>query len=178
VALAAAVLLGALPEHAGFALWAPLWQDVRLESQGREIAARVSVGRTISVTVGEARHEVGRDLRSVDGRKVVAPVVHSAGVTVVLDRAWTFGRVDPLDRAGEHGHHGDEVRAPMPGLVRALSVRPGDRVEAGAVLGMMEAMKMELALRAPRAGRVAAVLTEAGAQVAQGAVLVRFEEEA
>ncbi len=47
----------------------------------------------------------------------------------------------------------------------------GDRVEEGHVLGMMEAMKMELSLTAPFAGTVATVDAATGDQVALGATL-------
>jgi len=50
-------------------------------------------------------------------------------------------------------------------------------VAAGAVLAVMEAMKMELTLAAPRDGVVAEVAVAAGAHVAQGALLVRLEHE-
>ena len=52
-----------------------------------------------------------------------------------------------------------------------VRVAVGDQVEDGQVLGMMEAMKMELSLKAPFAGTVTAVETVGGHQVALGATL-------
>jgi 3-methylcrotonyl-CoA carboxylase alpha subunit/acetyl-CoA/propionyl-CoA carboxylase biotin carboxyl carrier protein len=63
------------------------------------------------------------------------------------------------------------VVAPMPGTVLEIRVAPGDRVADGDVLGMMEAMKMELSLKAPFAGTVESVDATVGAQVARGATL-------
>ena len=59
----------------------------------------------------------------------------------------------------------------MPGTVLAVDVAEGDRVEQGHRLGVLEAMKMELALRAPFDGIVAAVGADVGEQVKLGAVL-------
>ncbi len=64
----------------------------------------------------------------------------------------------------------------MPGTVLAVNVEPGQRVSAGDVLGVLEAMKMELALKAPFDGTVAQVGSAVGAQVALGALLFEVEE--
>ncbi len=65
-----------------------------------------------------------------------------------------------------------EIKAPMPGLVLRVLVEPGQRVEAGAGLVVLEAMKMENQIKAPAAGVVAAVRVEAGKAVEKGQVLV------
>lgn len=72
---------------------------------------------------------------------------------------------------------GDAVKAPMPGKVIAVNVKPGDAVEKGQVLAVMEAMKMEHSLVAPRDGTVDAVEVEVGAQVGEGLILVGLAEE-
>jgi biotin carboxyl carrier protein len=64
------------------------------------------------------------------------------------------------------------VRAPMPGLVVRVEVAAGQRVEAGAGLVVVEAMKMENELRAPRAGVVQTVHVAAGQAVEKGVALV------
>ena len=67
--------------------------------------------------------------------------------------------------------------APMPGKIVTLEVAVGDRVEEGAVLLRLEAMKMEHALRAPRAGVVREVLTQPGDQVEADQPLVLLVDE-
>ena len=63
------------------------------------------------------------------------------------------------------------VVAPMPGVVTQVQVQVGDVVQAGDSLGVLEAMKMELAVRAPLDGTVTEIAVAAGAQVAMGDLL-------
>jgi 3-methylcrotonyl-CoA carboxylase alpha subunit len=67
------------------------------------------------------------------------------------------------------------LHAPMPGRVVLVNVKPGDRVNAGQELLVIEAMKMELALKAPRDGVVGEVRAAAGDVVEADAVLVTLE---
>ena len=60
----------------------------------------------------------------------------------------------------------------MPGSVVQVTAAVGDRVEAGAPLVVLEAMKMEHTLRAPHAGTVREVRVGVGEQVETDAVLV------
>jgi len=64
---------------------------------------------------------------------------------------------------------------PMPGLLTALHVKQGDRVEAGQPLAVVEAMKMENILRAEKAGTVAKVDAQPGESLAVDAVILEFE---
>ena len=66
--------------------------------------------------------------------------------------------------------------APMPGKVIELRVAEGDTVQAGQVLMIMEAMKMEHTVTAPQDGTVAQVLVSAGDQVDADALLVVVAE--
>jgi pyruvate carboxylase subunit B len=67
------------------------------------------------------------------------------------------------------------ILAPMPGLVIRISVSPGDSVEAGQGVVVMEAMKMENELRATTAGIVKGVKVTPGTAVERGALLVELE---
>jgi propionyl-CoA carboxylase alpha chain len=64
---------------------------------------------------------------------------------------------------------------PMPGLLTALHVAEGDRVEAGQPLAVVEAMKMENLLRAPKAAIVKSIAAKAGESLAADAVILEFE---
>jgi biotin carboxyl carrier protein len=67
------------------------------------------------------------------------------------------------------------ITAPMPGLVVRVAVQPGDTVQAGMGLVIIEAMKMENELRARAPGIVRRVLVQPGMAVEKGAVLVEME---
>ena len=78
------------------------------------------------------------------------------------------------DRAGAGGAAGgDAVVSPMQGTVLAVEVEENDTVEAGQVLCVVEAMKMENEIRAHRAGTVADLAVAAGGGVTSGQVICR-----
>lgn len=70
-----------------------------------------------------------------------------------------------------------EIAAPMPGKVLQVLVQPGDRVETGDGLLLLEAMKMESRLTAEAAGTVAEVRVAAGDMVEGGQVLLVLNYE-
>jgi acetyl/propionyl-CoA carboxylase alpha subunit len=67
--------------------------------------------------------------------------------------------------------------SPMPGAVTRVAARAGEHVEAGAVLVVIEAMKMEQEMLAPAAGTVSEVRVAPGVQVETGAVLAVVEAD-
>jgi 3-methylcrotonyl-CoA carboxylase alpha subunit len=84
---------------------------------------------------------------------------------------------DPFVVDLEHLDAGGVVKAPMHGKLVVVFVKPGDTVEKGQRLAVVEAMKMEHALVAPRDGVVAEVAAEPGAQVAEGDRLISLAGE-
>ena len=183
-ALAACLSLGldAPPPHEGFAAWGPLRWRVAMAHRGEDVAGWVTVEGpgAYSVDLGDGPVAAARGPSgwSVDGRPVHAEWSRAPGrLTVFWGNAYPFELPDPLDVGDAAGGGAGVVEAPMPGLVKSVHVAPGDAVEAGARLAVLEAMKMEHVLRAPRDGTVAEVLAAAGAQVEAGAALVRLEEE-
>ncbi|WP_134740627.1 biotin carboxylase N-terminal domain-containing protein [Nocardioides sp. 503] len=113
----------------------------------------------------------------VDGQRERAVVNVQPDVVDVSYRGQRFV-LTPPDRLADAVAAGDGVLvAPMPGTVLDVRVAEGQQVAEGDVLGMMEAMKMELTLKAPFAGTVTAVGAAAGQQVALGARLFVVEPE-
>ena len=68
----------------------------------------------------------------------------------------------------------NELKAPMPGLIVDVRVRPGQAVQKGDPLLVLEAMKMENILKAPADGLIASIKVELRANVTKGQVLVQF----
>lgn len=111
------------------------------------------------------------------GRQVVIVEAEGNDLGVTLD-------IDHLDLRvllaaplpAKHGqqsgvHQTVEVRAPMPGLLVAVEVRPGQTVAAGATVAVIEAMKMQMELHAPSAGIVREVRVQGGREVSAGDVI-------
>ena len=119
-------------------------------------------GRSLPVVVEE---EPGGRLRiTVAGRPVDVQVKDEKAL--LLER---FG-LNSADDAAERAVH-----APMPGLVLNVMVAPGQEVEAGQGLLVLEAMKMENELRAHSHGVVKALHVTPGDAVVKNALLVEFE---
>ena len=84
--------------------------------------------------------------------------------------------VDPFAHADADVEPGGHLTAPMSGTIVAVLVRPGDAVEKGAALVVLEAMKMEHVIVAPAAGRVGAVHFAVGERVVEGADVVDLDD--
>ncbi|RZK26035.1 MAG: biotin/lipoyl-binding protein [Hymenobacter sp.] len=68
----------------------------------------------------------------------------------------------------------NELKAPMPGLIIDIRVQPGQAVQKGDPLLVLEAMKMENILKAPADGTIASIAAVLRANVTKGQVLVKF----
>ena len=66
-------------------------------------------------------------------------------------------------------------RSPVSGIVASVAAQPGQTLQVGDVLLVLEAMKMETQVSAPVAGKVAAMKVKPGDSVQSGQVLVEFE---
>jgi 3-methylcrotonyl-CoA carboxylase alpha subunit len=148
--------------------------------------------RTLAVTLDDGRVEtwtVARADRAEDGVWRLA-LVDAAGAAHHVEAIagangdiWTaIGGVvrvvaapqpsGPRRRGRTAAGHG--LEAPMPATVTRVVASVGQRVIAGDVLVLLEAMKMEFAIRAPHDGNVARIACEAGATVQPGVPLVEL----
>ena len=142
-----------------------------------ELGAPVTVTTDSSVSVV---HSAGEPITwvhaHIDGETQSATVRDTSASVEVVHR----GQRHVFDRHDPFADHGPELgdgtlTAPMPGTVLAVHVAEGQAVAEGETLGVMEAMKMELALKAPFAGAVTSVGAAAGDLVKLGATLFVVE---
>jgi len=113
----------------------------------------------------------------VDGRSYQAII---DGNSVSIDgRTFEVEVPDPRRWNRERNHQAGEGRqnitASMPGKVIRVLVSPGDEVEAGQGLIVVEAMKMQNEMKATRAGRVVTLAAVAGGTVNAGEILATIE---
>jgi len=131
---------------------------------------------------GESTQARGRKLDGdrfaveLDDRRLIANLVAVGDKRIVFLQGGTYTllRDDPLHRVDAGDSHGGGLTAPMPGKVVALLAQPGQKVEKGTPLLILEAMKMEHTITAPSAGVLQAFCYAAGEQVTDGAALVEF----
>jgi 3-methylcrotonyl-CoA carboxylase alpha subunit/acetyl-CoA/propionyl-CoA carboxylase biotin carboxyl carrier protein len=151
---------------------------VELTVDGETVLFQVSKnGVSTSSTTEWVVHPIASDTDVL--RLEIDDRVHEATVRIGphrvdvahLGHTFSFARPDPFGPGAIVADSDGLVVAPMPGTVLAVSTEVGRTVEAGDVLGVMEAMKMELSLKAPLAGTVTTVGAAVGDQVALGATL-------
>ena len=138
----------------------------------------------LRLTAGDEARDVRLEKGSaeLDGRTVRFREIRRDGALVALEIG---GEVHPVrvvrdgDRAlvacrGSAGEHGAGLRAPMPGRVRRILVRRGEKIAKGDVVLVLEAMKMEHAIRAPQDGIVTKLDHRDGDLVEAGTVLAEI----
>ena len=93
----------------------------------------------------------------------------------VKGRAAARPKASPAARRPAPAGGAGSIVAQMTGRVIRVDVQPGDQVEAGATLLILEAMKMENEIAAPKAGTVKDVAVAAGSRVSDGDLLLVLE---
>jgi biotin carboxyl carrier protein len=134
---------------------------VRLDTLHNSLRALVLGERRIELLATTTGQEVQLALGGLDYRAEVIDEAHARLAQVV--------------GGGPSQHVRRELKAPMPGLVVKVLCEPGQHVEPGQALVVLQAMKMENELSLPRGGTVVRLAVEAGQTVEQGQVLVVVE---
>jgi acetyl-CoA/propionyl-CoA carboxylase biotin carboxyl carrier protein len=140
--------------------------------ESKELAERadeLSHETTVAAGSDGAGRSRARQLTSVvevDGRRFDVTVVAPEPAYAALAR-----RRRERSQRGGAGGAADAIVSPMQGTVLAVEVADGDEVEAGQVICVVEAMKMENEVHAHRAGIVSELSVEAGKPIANGQVI-------
>jgi len=141
---------------------------VRLGEEWVDVDARAPAPGSYSLLIGGSSWVV-------DVAEERDDLVVTLGSETYRLRVETSGRRGPGGAAGPGRATGQRLVAPMPGKVVAVHVRAGDRIESGAPLVVLEAMKMENEFRAATVGVVAEVAVAPGQAVNAGDLLVAIE---
>ncbi|PZP91005.1 MAG: carbamoyl-phosphate synthase subunit L [Variovorax paradoxus] len=117
--------------------------------------------------------ESGAFLAITDARRETLRLHQDGDMLYLHDRrgAHSLKVVPYLSYISTAAQASGELKAPMMGLILKVNVAPGDRVEAGAVVAILESMKMEMRIVADCAGTVASVSCQAGHTVERNAVV-------
>ena len=150
----------------GFQRWRARTRGGEIELENGESNLR---GRVHETGAGRFAVDAGRGVRELEliRDREHLQVVDERSTEITLAAAWPFER--SLEDADAH------PVSPLPGRVVEMRVKAGDVVERGAVLAIVEGMKMQHAIRAGRAGRIANVLARRGELVEAEAVLFDIE---
>jgi len=114
-----------------------------------------------------------------DGESQRVPLRTDAAHVLLHDahgQRYSFARAAAFAWESKDATGGNQIIAPMPGRIVLVKAKADDVVEQGQELLVMEAMKMELALKAPRAGTIESIHATQGEFVEADAVLVRFAD--
>jgi propionyl-CoA carboxylase alpha chain len=157
--------------------------EVVIDARAEGVLARVDGGDPIEL-IGRWVPGQLRFRGTVDGRRRIVRIARAGRDWLLTARGASHkAQVYPAHVAELTRHMIEKVPpdlsrfliAPMPGLLTALHVGEGDKVEAGQPLAVVEAMKMENILRAQKAATVARVAARPGESLAVDAVILEFE---
>ncbi|WP_375698201.1 acetyl/propionyl/methylcrotonyl-CoA carboxylase subunit alpha [Pseudophaeobacter sp. TrK17] len=153
-----------------------------LEAGGDPVTVQLRQGRDgIRVLVGAAEHHLDHqgDCLRLDGLRLDLRRHLMVGEDLYLATGARILKVTRVlaDQGAAAAAGGGATRAPMHGNLLDLSVSPGDRVEIGTRLAVLEAMKMQHEILAEVAGTVSEVAVTAPNQVKAGDLLVQIEQD-
>ena len=133
------------------------------------------------VALGDGRYHILYEGRSFSAEVVEADyaakniVLKLNGQRVELQAKDRFDLLlERLGMANAASAKVNELKAPMPGLIVDIRVQPGQAVQKGDPLLVLEAMKMENILKAPADGTVGSLKVSLRDNVQKGQVLVQF----
>ena len=124
------------------------------------------------VTINSQNYEV--EVEKGEARVLSITAAAQAPITAIEVPAVATVSTPAADAAPTIAPAGEVLAAPMPGTILSIQKRGGDRVKAGEVVLILEAMKMENEVVAMHDGTVAQILVSKGSSVSTGDPLVTF----
>lgn len=142
----------------------------RVVVDGREhlVDARQVRAGTWSLLVEGCSYVVDLD----QGKRGTGVLVGGAEGMIAVDDARRRRLARAVGRSDASAARGEVIRAPIAGKVVGIAVSPGDVVEVGQSVGVLEAMKMENEIKSERGGTVQSIHVQAGQSVDTGDILV------
>ena len=140
--------------------WRAIVDGQPVEADAVEIAPH-----TYSILLGGKSHELR-----------VSPLPDGSLKVLATQTEFLAQVIDPREWRGRHGaaevQGRQQIVAPMPGKIVRILVKPGDTVELGQGLIVVEAMKMQNEIRSPKSGAVEKIIAKEGDAVNAGDVLL------
>jgi biotin carboxyl carrier protein len=149
----------------------------------------IEIGANNTISIDGEAHSI--DFRGIHGTSLFSVLIDNKSWEVLVERTGDDYRISIADELllvtvydertrkiekglGKTSTQAGEItlKAPMPGLVRQVTVESGQEVKAGQGLVILEAMKMENELRAPRAGTIREIRVKPGDKVEHGQSLL------
>jgi len=152
----------------------PFRGKVQIEGQVFEVDVDDLDARPIVATVDGERFEVWPEVVGAQGGAPASMPTPSKPEVVGAYGSTPIPHSAPIPTPPSGGDKALLVRAPIPGVIVAIAVKPGAKVQIGDELCVLEAMKMRNAIRATRAGQIAAVHVTVGQHVKHQEPLVEF----
>lgn len=140
---------------------------VEIDGQTYEVNIENIHARPVIAMVDGAQFEVWPE----EHEKNETPTVSAPAISVPEASQPTSGM-----SGGDQSAGGKNVTAPLPGVIVAILVKPGESVSRGDELCTLEAMKMKNAIRSNRAGTIESVEVNVGDQVGHGQVLMTYTD--
>ena len=109
---------------------------------------------------------------TVDGTEHVVTVGNGGDITGIVPTSGGGGAPAAAGAASAPTGEGEGFPAPMAGNVFKVQVEPGDAVEEGDIMIILEAMKMEITVVAPKSATVVDIMVKEGDEVSLGDILV------
>jgi len=184
LALAACILDHGISGQSGWSNAPATMTPMRLDTGGETVELLVrKTGNTVSVSHGDSHYQLLLEhlgdglLCIIDNNVRQRCQYHREGDSLYLQafgQAWSVRDVTHQPAASANGAGSGKVQASMDGAIIDVLVKPGQTVQQGDTLVILEAMKMEHPVKADRDGVVDEVLVSNGDQVKRSQMLVNI----